>query len=223
MLCDCRGGALFLEGVEDTDISGCNFTRLDSNALMLSGYTRNVTVRDNSFTWIGGNTIGLMGKTTMPDQDPRTPFFGWDGRNGEQPRFTTVVGNIAHHIGIWEKQSSFIFQSKSCLNNYTGNIHFHSPRCAINYNDGFGGGSTISRNLFFGTNDETGQGVFNSWGTLTPSCCCCRLDDSSAGSGFVMADRQTYVTDIDVSPGTKRWDEITQNLMINSDHDDRYP
>jgi hypothetical protein len=60
---------------------------------------------------------------------------------------------------------------------------------------GFGGGSTLSRNLFFGTNDETGQGVFNSW------------------------DRQTYVTDVDVSPGTKRWDEITQNLMINSDKD----
>lgn len=38
----------------------------------------------------------------------------------------------------------------------------------------------------------------------------------------MVADRQTYVTDIDVSPGTKRWDEITQNLMINSDHDDRY-
>ena len=35
---------------------------------MLSGYTRNVTVRENSFTWIGGNTIGLMGKTTMPGE-----------------------------------------------------------------------------------------------------------------------------------------------------------
>jgi hypothetical protein len=79
-------------------------------------------------------------------------------------QFAEQVGNIAHHTGIWEKQSSFIFQSKSCLNNLTGNIHFHSPRCAVNYNDGFGGGSTIMRNLFFGTNDETGQGVFNSWG-----------------------------------------------------------
>jgi hypothetical protein len=130
-----RGGAVFMEGVEATNIEACNFTRLDSNALLLSGYTRNATILDNSFTYIGGNTIGLMGKTTMPEQDPRTPFFGWDGRGGEQPRYTTVAGNIAHHLGIWEKQSSFIFQSKSAVNNYTGNIHFRSPRCAVNYNE----------------------------------------------------------------------------------------
>ena len=56
----------------------------------------------------------------MPDPDPRLEGkFGWDGRNGEQPRFTTVYGNLAYRLGIWEKQSSFYFQGKSCQNNIT--------------------------------------------------------------------------------------------------------
>jgi hypothetical protein len=90
-------------------------------------------------------------------------IFGWDGRQGDQPRFTTVHGNMASRLGVWEKQSAFYFQSKSCQNNITGNIVFADPRAGVNYNDGFGGGSTLSRNLMFSTCDETGQGVFNSW------------------------------------------------------------
>ena len=106
-----RSGAVFVEGAVGVTIEGCNFTRLDSNAVTVSGYARNVSIIGNSFTWIGGNTIALMGKTTMPDPDPRLQgIFGWDGRDGNQPRFTTVAGNIAYNLGIWEKQSSFFFQ-----------------------------------------------------------------------------------------------------------------
>jgi hypothetical protein len=35
---------------------------------------------------------------------------GPDGRGGEQPRGTKVVGNIAREIGLWQKQSSLWFQ-----------------------------------------------------------------------------------------------------------------
>jgi hypothetical protein len=106
-------------------------------ALTLSGYTRNVSILRNSFTLIGGNTISLMGKTTMPSADPALQgIFGWDGREGDQPRFTTVAGNIASRLGVWEKQSSFYFQSKSCQNTITENIVYGDPRCGINFNDG---------------------------------------------------------------------------------------
>jgi hypothetical protein len=33
-----------LEGVEDTLVAGCTFTRLDSNALFLSGYSRRAVI-----------------------------------------------------------------------------------------------------------------------------------------------------------------------------------
>ena len=67
-------------------------------------------------------------------QDPRVRgIFGYDGRGGDQPRFTRVVGNIAYEIGIWEKQSSFYHQSKSCQNEISGNIHFQGPRAGINF------------------------------------------------------------------------------------------
>lgn len=160
-----RGGALFIEGARDIRIEGCNFTRLDSTALTLSGYTRDVQIVKNVFTRIGGNSISLMGKTTMPEPDPRLEGkFGWDGRNGEQPRFTTVYGNLAYRLGVWEKQSSFYFQGK-CQYNITANIVYGDPRvrAGVNFDDGFGGGSLLSQNLMFATSTETGQGVFNSW------------------------------------------------------------
>ena len=112
--------------------------------------------------------------------------------NGEQPRFTTVYGNLAYRLGVWEKQSSFYFQGKSCQNNISGNIVYGDPRAGVNFDDGFGGGSLVSRNLMFATSTETGQGIFNSW------------------------DRQFYLTDVDVTPGTKQWDEISHNLMMDT-------
>ena len=51
-----RGGALLVEGARDIRIEGCNFTRLDSNALTLSGYTRDVQIVGNIFSLIGGNS-----------------------------------------------------------------------------------------------------------------------------------------------------------------------
>ena len=47
-------------------IEACNFTRLDSSAVTLSGYTRDVQILRNSFYLIGGNTISLMGKACTP-------------------------------------------------------------------------------------------------------------------------------------------------------------
>ena len=42
-----RGGAVFVEGSEELMIDSCLFSRLDGNALMLSGYHRNATVQRN--------------------------------------------------------------------------------------------------------------------------------------------------------------------------------
>ena len=43
----------------------------------------------------------LVIQATMPDPDPRLQgLFGWDGRTGDQPRFTTVVSAPFLHVQV---------------------------------------------------------------------------------------------------------------------------
>ena len=86
------------------------------------------------------------------------------------------------------------FQAKSCLNMLEGNIFFNGPRAGINFNDGFGGNTTIRNNLLFNTvRETTDHGVFNSW------------------------DRQVYVTKVrdgKTASTIKQYDYIYNNFMI---------
>ena len=92
------------------------------------------------------------------------PGYGPDGRNGDQPRFTTMKNNLAREIGIFEKQSAFWFQAQTCQTRVENNICFNVPRAAVNINDGFGGGNHMIGNLLFNTCRESGDhGAWNSW------------------------------------------------------------
>lgn len=186
-----RMGALFFEGTKNVTVDSCTFERLDGNAIMVSGYNRNTTITRNEFAWLGGTAIAQWGYTKTVD--PRAPGMGWDGTDGDQPRFSNISYNFAHELGIWEKQSSFYTQAKSCQNLITNNIFFNGPRAGINFNDGFGGASTVTQNLLFNPCRESGEhGPFNSW------------------------DRQVYVTKVrngTASP-EKDWDYIVANFMI---------
>ena len=130
-----RHAAVILDGTESATIDGCVFERLDGNAVIVSGYNRNATIRNSEFVWIGDTAIVEWGRTTG---DP-TGVDGPDGTNGDQPRYTQIVGNFAHELGIWEKQSSFLMHAKSSDSNISGNIFFNGPRAGVNFNDGFGG------------------------------------------------------------------------------------
>ena len=155
-----RSAALFFEGTEGTVVDSCLFSRLDGNALMLSGYNREAVIQNNEFVWIGDSAIASWGYTSGTE----VYGFGWDGTDGNQPRGTRIVGNFVHELGIWEKQSSFYFQAKTCQTLIQNNIFFNGPRAGINFNDGFGGGSNISENLLLNTCRESGDhGPFNSW------------------------------------------------------------
>ena len=188
-----RMGALFFEGTENTLVEQCIFERLDGNAIMVSGYNRNVTILKNEFVWIGDSAIALWGYT----KGTSVQGMGWDGTDGNQPRFTKILYNFVHELGIWEKQSSFYFQAKSCQNLIQGNIFFNGPRAGINFNDGFGGASNVTENLIFNTCRESGDhGPFNSW------------------------DRQVFLTKVrngTASPD-KDWDYIIHNFMIGNYH-----
>ena len=77
--------------------------------------------------------------------------MGWDATDGNQPRFSKILYNFVHELGIWEKQSSFYFQAKSCQNIIKGNniIFFNGPRAGINFNDGMGGGSNVTEKTYY--------------------------------------------------------------------------
>ncbi len=100
--------------------------------------------------------------TTLSDGS--APLGGPDGRNGDQPRFTHVRYNMAHEIGIWEKQSSMWFQAQTCQTHFEYNVFFNGPRAGINVNDGFGGANHIHHNLILNACRESGDhGPWNSW------------------------------------------------------------
>ena len=138
------------------------FHRLDNNAILLSGYTRHVTIAENEAVWLGMNFAAAWGDTD-----------GHDGTNGNQPRFTTVKNNFVHEIGIYEKQSSMWFQAKSCQNTIEGNVAFNMPRAAINFNDGFGGATTVSNNLIWNTCRESGKHSIIDSGVVGCAVVCC--------------------------------------------------
>lgn len=189
-----RMGVLYIEGTEMTTVDSCIFERLEGNAIMVSGYNRNTSIHANEFVWIGSSAIAQWGYTNGSSASG----MGYDGTYGNQPRFTNISYNFVHELGIWEKQSSFYFQAKSCQNYIYRNIFFNGPRAGINFNDGFGGGSEIVENILFNScRESSDHGPFNSW------------------------DRQVFVTKVKdgktASPD-KLYDYIYSNFIIANYH-----
>ena len=140
-----RSAALFFEGTVGALIDGCLLTALDGNAVFFSGYTRNATVQRSEFVGIGETAISQWGYT---DGSP-VPGMGFDATAGNQPRGTNVLYNLVHEVGLWTKQNSFYFQSESFGNIIHGNVAYNGPRAGINFDDGMGGGSLVSKNVVF--------------------------------------------------------------------------
>ena len=153
-----RQGAVFLERTANCSVEGSLFTHLDGNALFLSGYNRGARVVGNEFAWLGQSAIASWGRLDGESNS---------GLGGAQPRGTYVARNWCHEIGIVQKQSSFYFQAITAQATLEANVVFNIPRAAINFNDGFGGGATMARNLLFNTcRESSDHGAFNSWDRL---------------------------------------------------------
>lgn len=156
-----RMGAILLEGTEDVSVDHCHFTRLDSNAIMLSGYNRRAAITDNQFSWLGQNAIASWGRTVDND-----------GTNGDQPRLSTITGNWIHEIGHIQKQSSFYFQATSAQTTIKNNVVFNIPRAGINFNVSLqlraGRCSPMLASLPF---TRGGVGLMMSCSVSSQSCC----------------------------------------------------
>ena len=88
-----RGGAVFIEGCVGCTVQHNTFERIDGNGVFVSGYTRDVSIMDNEFAWIGDSAMAGWGYTQEND-----------GTDGQQPRFTHIARNYVREIGLIEKQ-----------------------------------------------------------------------------------------------------------------------
>ena len=209
-----KSGAIYISKSDNMMIESNVFSRLDGIAVSINAYARNVTVYKNEIVWNGASAIASWGDTYDPDNALISSYgMGYDGTKGTQPRLLNISYNYVHEIGLWEKQSSFYFQAKSCLNYIGYNIFFNGPRAGINFNDGFGGGSVLHKNLLFNTCRESGLSAMSCMSLLLLSS----LNYSGDHGPFNSWDRQTYVTKVrdgETPSAIKQWDTISQNLVI---------
>ena len=92
-------------------------------------YNRNTSITGNEVSWNGDTAFaawGITGKCINEKCDRKLDWpVGPDGRNGEQPRGTSVTGNMVRELGIWQKQSSMWFQAVTAQTHLAGNVHFN--------------------------------------------------------------------------------------------------
>ena len=191
----------------------------DGGHLLPHRYNRRAVVAENEFFSIGETAITQWGHS---DGSP-VPGMGPDATAGNQPRGTRVVRNLVHELGLWTKQNSFYFQSSSFGNHLEGNLAFNGPRAGINFDDGMGGGSTITRNVLANFCRESSDHG-SSAGTSVEASGRLVLRTAGAFSAgpFNSWDRQGYVYDADGAGGAptvmKRNDTISYNFMLANYH-----
>lgn len=169
-----RGGALLLDGTEKITIANCNFYELGGNAVFLSNYNKNNSIKDNHIYNIGANAISFVGSADAV----RSPSFRYENfvpweqmdfakgpKSDNYPQYCTASGNLIHNIGTIEKQVAGTEISMAAHITISHNTIYKVPRAGINVSEGTWGGHVIEFNDVFDTVLETGDhGAFNSWG-----------------------------------------------------------
>ena len=190
-----RNGVIFLEGTEGVSITDSAFDRIDGNSIFLSGYNRDALVARNEFSNLGQSAVAAWGRTAEGAN-------GWDGSDLEVPLNCSVTGNFAHDLGQIQKQSSFYFQAVAAMNTIAGNIVYNIPRCAVNFDDSFGGGSVLARNLFFNTcRESSDHGAVNSWHRMPYATTLRDGKTLSAIPAYIVAERNFIVANYGADGG----------------------
>ena len=169
-----RGGSIFMENTRDIKITGCQFTDVGGNAVMLSGYNKGNVIHSNHIYGAGASGIAFVGKTDAV----RSPSFGYENdvlyehldktpgpKSDHYPQECTADNNLIHDIGQIEKQVAGIQIDIAANIKVIHNSIYNTPRAGINIGDGAFGGHILEFNDVFNTVLETGDhGAFNSWG-----------------------------------------------------------
>ena len=83
------------------------------------------------------SALGTMDNCLYQNCSVRLDYpSGVDGRGGNQPRYTEVVGNLVREVGLYQKQSGHWAQHLTARTRLASNIFFNGPHAAANFNDG---------------------------------------------------------------------------------------
>lgn len=167
-----RNAAVVLRNVGEVAVTGCRFTDVGGNALLIDGFAERVSVTDNDFCGSGASDILVLGRPSAV-RSPST--WGHERRSvddtsagpaGEDyPRDVIISGNHLSRMGRYEKQSAGVCISMASRVTVSANTIHDGPRAAININDGTWGGHRIIGNDIYAMVCETGDhGPINAWG-----------------------------------------------------------
>ena len=153
-----RGGAVFVDGAHNVEISGVTFDQVDGSGVFFSRHVRNSRIQDNSFFVTGETAILLVGSSGKH----RTNM----AETVQYPAFNTIERNLVDTVGVWAKQSAAYFKSITRENVVRSNVFFNGPRSGVNFNDGAMGGELLEGNLLLNfVRESDDHGPFNSWGS----------------------------------------------------------
>jgi hypothetical protein len=172
--CIYRGGAVFLQGCEHCAFEECSLEHLGGNALFLSGYNRDVTLRSCLIRECGANGVCFVGSPKAV----RNPLFNYDARQSlasidrtpgpktdDYPARCLVDDCLITRTGRVEKQTAPVQIAMARAITVRNCSLYDVPRAGINIGDGCWGGHVIEFCDIFDTVKETGDhGSFNSWG-----------------------------------------------------------
>jgi hypothetical protein len=169
-----RGGAILSENAQRIVISNSRFEQLGGNAIVVSGYNRQVAIRGNEIHDIGASAIAFVGRpeavrSPLFEYQQTQPTAGIDRTPGPRsdayPADSLAEDNLIYAVGAIEKQSAGVEISMAARITVRHNSIYQVPRAGINIGDGTWGGHLIADNDVFDTVLETGDhGSFNSWG-----------------------------------------------------------
>ena len=169
-----RGGALFMQNVNDLVIQDCDFFDLGGNAIFTSGYADGVGVQGCHITRVGAGGVQFVG---LP-QAVRSPSFNYGQfvpfeqldrtpgpKSEDYPRDCWVQDCLIHDVGRVEKQVAGVQISMASGISVRDCSIYQLPRSGINISEGTWGGHLIEGNDVFQTVLMTSDhGAFNSWG-----------------------------------------------------------